>query len=170
MLNCLPVSLSACLSACPSDRPDAPCARVCVCACALAATVSHVCASVNPTRRCWTADSQPRTAPPLWLRAVTTAAARCGRSCVFHSSRITHERAGSDEKIAATLSRLGRFVATLSGSDSNAILCTRNYLFIASFCFRVMLCILFHLKQSDVPKVIRARRMERCNFYTKIYC
>lgn len=114
---CLSVYLSVYLSVRPSVRSvrsfvclsvglgDSVC-TYCLCS----SRVTY--ANVIPTRRCWAADSRPRTASPIWLRVVTTAAAR---PCVLRSPRATSE----GRKIATLSSRRpGRRAAMLPGSAS----------------------------------------------------
>lgn len=105
--------LSTCLSVCPSVRPSVCRSRwyrIRACTyCLCSSRVTY--ANVIPTRRCWAADSRPRTASPIWLRVVTTAAAR---PCILHSPRATPGR-----KIATLPSRRpGRRVAMLPGNAS----------------------------------------------------
>lgn len=63
--TCLSIRRSVCLSVCQSVHLSRCACVICMCVCS---RVTYT--SVTPTRRCWAADSRPRTAPSIWLHAV----------------------------------------------------------------------------------------------------
>lgn len=66
MLIRLLACLSVCLSVCQSVYLSGCACVIRLCVCSSRVTYT----SVTPTRRCWAADSRPRTAPSIWLHAV----------------------------------------------------------------------------------------------------